>query len=1042
MKNFLKKLHIMPNQSQDAEGSNSSRGHKSSNESSSDNKFLHSRLQENKPFSGLSNWLSSVANRKSPSPPSSNVIRGEREEQPESISSSGFDVSEGARRDSVSSTSRDPDVEEEFQIQLALELSAREDPEAVQIEAVKQISLGSCAPEHTLAELIAYRYWNYNALSYDDKVLDGFYDLYGIMTESTSDKMPSLVDLQATPVSGGVTWEAVLVNRAADANLLKLEKKALEIAVKSRSESQVFIGSALVQRLAVLVSENMGGSVGDPSNFSRAWRSLSYSLKATLGSMVLPLGSLTIGLPRHRALMFKVLADSVGIPCRLVKGHLYTGSDDVAMNFVKIDDGREYIVDLTADPGTLIPSDAAGSHIEYDDSFFSSSPFSRDIDSYRIASSSSGHTSSFEEHSEVGTLEKRFRLRNIAALGNQSDVRCDSHEGASLTKPSKGEEESTISLNDFGKISIAEKVPVQELPGRPINPCAHARSPSWTEGVSSPSVRRMKVKDVSQYMIDAAKENPQLAQKLHDVLLESGVVAPPNLFTEIYAEQLNASTAEATSPTEDKDGYKQRTEIRYVKDQDDLVPARFFPPLPPNELPYKSSSPGNQPEQSKPVQGLGVKHPFDTKEISGLPISLQSEVTPVKYVKNVPVAAAAAAAAAVVASSMVVAAAKSSTDSNLELPVAAAATATAAAVMATTAAVNKKYEQGARSDGDADSAGNEPHGSGEKGSGGRGSGGREHKALVATSEGERISDRLAVNDRSKSDAGLDDVAECEIPWEEITLGERIGLGSYGEVYRGDWHGTEVAVKRFLDQDITGESLAEFRSEVRIMKRVRHPNVVLFMGAVTRAPNLSIVTEFIPRGSLYRLLHRPNNQLDDRRRLRMALDAARGMNYLHSCTPMIVHRDLKSPNLLVDKNWVVKVCDFGLSRIKNSTFLSSRSTAGTAEWMAPEVLRNEPSDEKCDVYSFGVILWELSTLQQPWGGMNPMQVVGAVGFQHRSLDIPNDMDPAIAEIIRKCWQTDPRLRPTFAEIMAALKLLQKPITGPQVPRPNAPLRSGH
>ncbi|KAJ6687313.1 MAP KINASE KINASE KINASE-LIKE PROTEIN [Salix koriyanagi] len=226
-----------------------------------------------------------------------------------------------------------------------------------------------------------------------------------------------------------------------------------------------------------------------------------------------------------------------------------------------------------------------------------------------------------------------------------------------------------------------------------------------------------------------------------------------------------------------------------------------------------------------------------------------------------------------------------------------------------------------------------------------------------------------------------------------------------------------------------------------MKRVRHPNVVLFMGAVTRAPNLSIVTEFLPRGSLYRLLHRPNNQLDERRRLRMAFDAARGMNYLHNCTPMIVHRDLKSPNLLVDKNWVVKVCDFGLSRMKHSTFLSSRSTAGTAEWMAPEVLRNEPSDEKCDVYSFGVILWELSTLQQPWGGMNPMQVVGAVGFQHRRLNIPNDMDPAIADIIRNCWQTDPKLRPTFAEIMAALKPLQKPVTGPQVPRPSAALRNG-
>ncbi|KAJ6291075.1 hypothetical protein OIU76_023181 [Salix suchowensis] len=633
---------------------------------------------------------------------------------------------------------------------------------------------------------------NYNALSYDDKVLDGFYDLYGIMTESTTDKMPSLVDLQGTPVSDGVTWEAVLVNRAADANLLKFEQKALEMAVKSRSECQVFIGSALVGRLAVLVSDYMGGSVGDPSNLSRAWRSLSYSLKATLGSMVLPLEAKlhpVKGIDTTETL--EVLADCVGIPCRLVKGHLYTGSDDVAMNFVKLDDGREYIVDLTADPGTLIPSDAAGSHIEYDETFFSSSPLSRDIDSSHIASSSSGHTSSFEEHSELGTLEKQSRLRNIAAVGNQSDGRSESHEGANLTRLSKSGEESTMSSDDFGKTSNAEKVPVRELPGRPVYPYAHSRSPSWTEGVSSPAARRMKVKDVSQYMIDAAKENP------HWMCL----LLRPSPLTE-----------------DNKVDHKQRTEIRSVKDQDDRVPARFLPRLP-HRLPYKASLPGNLPDQSKPVEVSGVNHPFDSREITGLPIPLQSDVTLVKYVKKVPVAAAAAAAAAVVASSMVVAATKSGTDTNLELPVAAAATATAAAVVATTAAVNKQYEQGARSDGDADSAGYEPRGSGDKGSGGHssgghgsGSGGRECDALGANSEGERISDRSVGSDSSKSDAAMADVAECEIPWDEIAMGERIGLGSYGEVYHGDWHGTEVAVKRFLDQDITGESLEEFRSE--------------------------------------------------------------------------------------------------------------------------------------------------------------------------------------------------------------------------------------
>ncbi|KAL5726729.1 hypothetical protein ACHQM5_009743 [Ranunculus cassubicifolius] len=403
----------------------------------------------------------------------------------------------------------------------------------------------------------------------------------------------------------------------------------------------------------------------------------------------------------------------------------------------------------------------------------------------------------------------------------------------------------------------------------------------------------MKVKDVSQYMIDAAKENPDLAQKLHDVLLESGVVAPANLFSEIYAGQREASLIGAKKKIEDEVDKKRQNASRR-KDEPDL------------------------------------------------------------------------------------------------------------------------------------GSGHEPRGSGD----------REPAVRL---EAEKNSDKSAGNVSTSSDIVLDDVAEWEIPWDEITLAERIGLGSYGEVYRGDWHGTEVAVKKFLDQDISGDALEEFRSEVRIMKRLRHPNVVLFMGAITRAPNLSIVTEFLPRGSLYRLIHRPNSQIDERRRLRMALDVARGMNYLHNCTPVIVHRDLKSPNLLVDKNWIVKVCDFGLSRMKHNTFLSSRSTAGTAEWMAPEVLRNEPSDEKCDVYSFGVILWELLTLQQPWGGMNPMQVVGAVGFQHRRLDVPDDLDPIISDIIIRCWQTDPRLRPSFTEIMAALKPLQKPITNAQVPRPRAPPR---
>ncbi|KAM7259432.1 hypothetical protein ACFE04_015173 [Oxalis oulophora] len=277
----------------------------------------------------------------------------------------------------------------------------------------------------------------------------------------------------------------------------------------------------------------------------------------------------------------------------------------------------------------------------------------------------------------------------------------------------------------------------------------------------------------------------------------------------------------------------------------------------------------------------------------------------------------------------------------------------------------------------------------------------------------------------------------EIAWEELHIKERVGAGSFGTVHHAEWHGSDVAVKVLTVQDFQDDQLKEFLREVSIMKRVRHPNLVLFMGAVTKRPHLSIVTEYLPRGSLYRLIHRPaaGEILDQRRRLRMALDVAKGVNYLHCLNPPIVHWDLKSPNLLVDKNWTVKVCDFGLSRFKANTFISSKSVAGTRkpqltsgvklpEWMAPEFLRGEPSNEKSDVYSFGVILWELLTLEQPWSGLGPAQVVGAIAFQNRRLSIPPNTSPQLASLMESCWADEPRNRPSFASIVDTLKKLLK------------------
>ncbi|CAK7335460.1 unnamed protein product [Dovyalis caffra] len=171
---------------------------------------------------------------------------------------------------------------------------------------------------------------------------------------------------------------------------------------------------------------------------------------------------------------------------------------------------------------------------------------------------------------------------------------------------------------------------------------------------------------------------------------------------------------------------------------------------------------------------------------------------------------------------------------------------------------------------------------------------------------------------SKGDHDSNCVVDCEIQWEDLQLGEEIGQGVYSP------------------------------------------------------ERLAIVTEFLPRGSLFKTLHKNSQALDIRRRLKMALDVARGMNYLHHRNPPIVHGDLKSSNLLVDKNWTVKVGDFGLSKWKYATFLTAKSGRGTPQWMAPEVLRNEPSNEKSDVFSFGVILWELMTLSIPWIKLNSLQ----------------------------------------------------------------------
>ncbi|CAN8267944.1 unnamed protein product [Cochlearia groenlandica] len=257
--------------------------------------------------------------------------------------------------------------------------------------------------------------------------------------------------------------------------------------------------------------------------------------------------------------------------------------------------------------------------------------------------------------------------------------------------------------------------------------------------------------------------------------------------------------------------------------------------------------------------------------------------------------------------------------------------------------------------------------------------------------------------------------EWNIEFSELTVGTRVGIGFFGEVFRGIWNGTDVAIKVFLEQDLTAENMEDFCNEISILSRLRHPNVILFLGACTKPPRLSLITEYMDMGSLYYLLHLSGQKkkLSWRRKLKMLRDICRGLMCIHRMG--IVHRDIKSANCLLSNKSTVKICDFGLSRIMTGTTMREAVSAGTPEWMAPELIRNEPFSEKCDIFSLGVIMWELCTLTRPWEGVPPEKVVYAIAYEGARLEIP---EGPLGKLIADCW-TEPEQRPSCNEILSRL-----------------------
>ncbi|GER52778.1 kinase family protein [Striga asiatica] len=263
--------------------------------------------------------------------------------------------------------------------------------------------------------------------------------------------------------------------------------------------------------------------------------------------------------------------------------------------------------------------------------------------------------------------------------------------------------------------------------------------------------------------------------------------------------------------------------------------------------------------------------------------------------------------------------------------------------------------------------------------------------------------------------------------------KELGSGTFGTVYHGKWRGSDVAIKRIKKSCFTGRQSEQerltndFWREAEILSKLHHPNVVAFYGVVHDGPGetLATVTEYMVDGSLRHALLRKDRQLDRWKRLVIAMDAAFGMEYLHSKN--IVHFDLKCDNLLVNlkdpSRPICKVGDFGLSKIKRNTLVSG-GVRGTLPWMAPELLNGSSNkvSEKVDVFSFGIVLWEILTGEEPYANMHYGAIIGGIVNNTLRPTIPGYCDPEWRRLMEQCWAPNPVGRPCFTEIASRLRVM--------------------
>jgi len=284
----------------------------------------------------------------------------------------------------------------------------------------------------------------------------------------------------------------------------------------------------------------------------------------------------------------------------------------------------------------------------------------------------------------------------------------------------------------------------------------------------------------------------------------------------------------------------------------------------------------------------------------------------------------------------------------------------------------------------------------------------------------------------------DDNSNMSIGIGELEMIEKIGSGAFGVIYKCKWRGTLVAAKFLKTSKITGEftdveretALHDFRTEAKVLSRLRHPNICMLLAYSTTASHEVMVSELMKCSLLdmfkFNAIH-PNSpaNLTKRKQIIYAQQLAQGMNYLHNCKPPIIHRDLKPANLLIDFSGTLKISDFGLAKVRpdraryeTDQFCMTGET-GSYRFMAPEVYRYEQYTETVDIYSYAMIFYYLLSGSPPWPTLNGIKAVQAAATEGRRPCIPRHWDQRLSSLLQQCWDENPSARPSFELILERL-----------------------